>query len=62
VELIVFLVILAAIQIPMIYLAGSDVAHTDDPHPLDHVFDNEEHKNVLEKLTKSKNKYMIVQG
>lgn len=44
--------ILVALQIPLIYMAGSDPAHTADQHPLDHVFDAENYQSILVKMKK----------
>ena len=46
----------------MIYLAGSDSAHTADPHPLDQAFSTEDHQAMLKKLTKDSDRYFIVEG
>lgn len=48
-------------MIPMVYVAGNDDTHDEDPHPLDSVFINPSHLQVLQAL-ESKQKYLAVEG
>lgn len=50
------------LQIPMIYLAGSDTVHASDVHPLNNVFDSKDYRPILKALesTAKKNKYIQI--
>ena len=46
-------------MLPMVYVANNDQKHEDDPHPLDIIFQNPEHEQVLQAIA-SKNKNLII--
>lgn len=58
-ECVIFLVISLALMIPMIYVAGNDCQHIDDPHPLDVVFENPDHEPIMKAL-QTRNKNVVI--
>lgn len=57
-----FVAVMLVLQIPMIYLAGSDTVHASGVHPLNNIFDNKDYKLILKALesTAKKNRYMQI--